>query len=195
MNSGIRFLFLATVSMAAVIAQPPVQSDEKAAPKTQLETFLARKGSIIVKEFHPLGTVEGAYGTSAKLDTLALYEPGKEQQRKAGIRIEVQGGGRLERENTSFLDMDEIDSLMKGLDYMTKVIADWEGSKRDYTEMIFSTKGEFDVGFYLKEGKIQAFVTSGTIGPATAYIQPSGLAMMRQFLEQGRSLLGTKPAQ
>jgi hypothetical protein len=121
-----------------------------------------------VKEYHSLGTVEGAYGTSAKLDTLTLFEPGNDQQRRAGIRIEVQGGGRLEREKTSFLDMDEIDSLMKGLDYMAKVIADWQETKRDYTEMIFSTKGEFDVGFYLKDGKIQAFVKSGVIGPATA---------------------------
>lgn len=57
-----------------------------------------------------------------------------------GIRIEVKQGGTFERSNTSFLDLEEIDSLMRGLEYMSKVATDWKGSERDYTDMIFSTK-------------------------------------------------------
>jgi hypothetical protein len=82
-------------------------------PKTQLETFLVRKGSIIVKEFHPLGTVRGQYDTSAELQTLTLYEPGKEKQREMGIRIDVAASGTLARNNISFLDLEEVDSLVE----------------------------------------------------------------------------------
>jgi hypothetical protein len=183
-------LLLATAAIWA-FAQTRPRIEEKA-PKTQLETFLVRKGSIIVKEFHPLGTIEGTYGSSASLDALTLYEPGKAQQRRTGIRIEVKEGGSYDRNNTAFLDIEEIDSLMKGLEYMCKVATDWQGSNRDYTEMIFSTKGDFEVGFYIKDGEIQAFIKSGSIGSATTYIPPTALTKMHQFLEKGRSQLAAE---
>jgi hypothetical protein len=171
----------------AALAQT-AKTGDKDGPKTQMEGFLARKGSIVVKEFHPLGTINGDLGT-AKFDTLSLYQPGKEQQRIMGIRVEVTEAGRLERSNTSFLDLEEIDSLMKGLDYMSKVVTEWNNTKRDYTEMIFSTKGDFQVGFYIEDGKVQPFIKSGSIASATAFVPTSAFDKMHQFLDRGRSLL------
>jgi hypothetical protein len=44
--------------------------------------------------------------------------------------------------------MDEVDSLLRGLEYMSRTIAQSQGYRRDYTEMIFSTRGDFSAGFY-----------------------------------------------
>jgi hypothetical protein len=183
------------VALAVIfLACPPSvamaqQETAKAEPKTQLERFLAKTGSIVVKVFHPLGNIPGLYSTSADLSAVVLYEPGNEAKRTRGIKIEVKGADRLTREHTSFLDLDEIDALLKALDYMGKVMTQWTGTPRDYTELIFSTRGDLQVGFYLKDGKIQEFVLSGTIGAATAYLQPIGLRTLREQLSVGRQYL------
>jgi len=176
--------------LTAILCLVPVPSTAQQLPpkseaRTQLEAFLTQKGSILVKVFHPLGVVPASYGASADLDAVVIYEPGKEVQRRRGIKITVKEVGRLEREETSFLDLEEIDSLIKGLDYMAKASTEWAGSQRDYSEMVFMTKGDLQVGFYTDKGKTQAFIKSGTIGSATAYMQGDGLKSLRERLEAG----------
>jgi hypothetical protein len=152
--------------------------------KTKLEGFLAHKGIVVIKEFHSLGSIG-----DAKLDTLTLYEPGNEQQKIKGLRIEVKEGGSYGRDETSFLDLEEVDALVKGLDYIDKVATDWDKSNRAYTEIFFSTKGDFKVGFYIENGREQAFIQSGSIGSAMTFVSIKDLAKMRQMIGNGQSSL------
>jgi len=153
--------------------------------RTKLESFLGRKGSILIKVFHDLGALSGTYASGLELSTLRLFEPGNEQNCTEGIQILVRPGDR-EQGHTSFLDLDEVESLIAGLAYMTSCIAQSQGYRGDYTEMIFSTRGDFSVGFYLDQGKAQAFVKSAY---DRVFIAPGTLPQLGSLLQAGKAHL------
>lgn len=126
-----------------------------------MEAFLGKKGELIVKDFYKLGEVAGRYGSKIEFSVLVIYEPGKESQRIRGLKIKVSEGGRYERSNTSFLDLEEIESLSKALEYMGELSARWKDIKKEYTEVVFSTKDDFRIGFYQTGNELTAFSSSG----------------------------------
>jgi hypothetical protein len=115
---------------------------------TNIEAFLAKKGHLVVKVFHPIGNAPCAYGASIEMSTLRLFEPGKEQYCTEGLRVELHEANS-EQTDTTFLDLDEVDCLIQAIDYMSGLIARCRGYRGDYTEVVFSTRGNFDVGFYV----------------------------------------------
>jgi len=116
-------------------------------------------------------------------------EPGNEQNCTQGIRIEVRQGDR-EEGNISFLDHDEVDSLLAGLQYMSGCIAQWQGYRGDYLEMIFSTRGDFSVGFYMDNGTIQAFAKSAY---QQVFIAVGVVTQLAGLLRSGQEQLATTP--
>jgi len=152
------------------------QQEQKKEPATKLEQFLAKKGKIIVKDFLEAGVLNGQYGTKITVNALTIYEPGKEIEKIRGLRIEIYEGGRLERSNISFLDMEEVESLSRAITYMITLLEKWKNTNREYSEVIFSTKGDFNLGFYQKGTDIQAFSKSGIIGAANCYFATNDLS-------------------
>jgi hypothetical protein len=120
---------------------------------------------------------------------LTIYEPGKETDKIRGLRIEVYEGGRLERSDTSFLDMDEVESLSQAITYMLSLLEKWNGNDREYTEVIFSTKGDFILGFYQKGTEVQAFSKSGIIAAASCYFSTDELSKLKAIVDKGNSIL------
>lgn len=163
--------------------------ETKSEPSTKLEQFLSKKGKLIIKDSYEAGSLSGQYGTRITVGALTIYEPGKEVEKIRGLRIEIESGGKFERTNTSFLDMDEIESLSQAISYMLSLLDKWKGTHRDYTEVIFSTKGDFKLGFYQKDTELQAFAKSGVIGTATCYFPTSDLPKFKTIIDKGRELL------
>jgi hypothetical protein len=173
---------LAVVGMLAVTSSAFAQKapEDKEAPKTKLETFLATKGSMVVKDFYELGSVRGM-----SIDALVIYEPGKEGTKIKGLRAEITDGGRLSNSHSSFLDMDELESLAGALDYMGKLMGEWKGHKREaYTEVTFQTKGDFKLGFFQKGDDQRLFASSGIIGKADFFGTAEDLPKIRTLLGQ-----------
>jgi len=165
------------------------QQQTQKEPATKLEQFLAKKGKLIIKDSHEAGVLHGQYGTKITVDALTIYEPGKEMDKIRGLRIEVHEGGRLERRDTSFLDMDEVESLSQAISYMITLLEKWKGINREYTEVIFSTKGDFNLGFYQKGTEVTAFSKSGIIGAARCYFATNDLSKLKAIVDKGNSLL------
>lgn len=161
-------------------------------PNTELEGFLRTKGQIIVKEFHNLWSVSGEDGSLLSMETLVLYDPGSPSKKRKGLRITVAEAGRLVRENSSFLDVDELEALSRGMAYMSKVANEWKGKDREYTEMIFSTKGDFQVGFYVRREELRAFATSGRIGAVTAHLNQESLSLIKKAADDGLMYLNAR---
>lgn len=162
-------------------------------PATKLEAFLAKKGKLIVKDFYKLGKVACSFGSKIEFSALVIYEPGQERHKIRGLKIEVTEGGRLERSNTSFLDLEEIESLSKALEYMAGLSTKWEDIKKEYTEVIFSTKGDFEIGFYQRGTEQASFSSSGYIGKASCFF-PSmqDLNSVKTIADKGLKLLSKK---
>src|ERR1043165_2726618 len=97
-------LFFLTYS---TLAQQAGKKTEEA--KTKLETFQAKTGSVVIKSYSSIESVTGRLGEIA-VDALELRDA-TSGLRVLGITINVKEAGRLEREDTSFIDYDEIESL------------------------------------------------------------------------------------
>ncbi len=139
-------------------------------PATKLESFLVSKGELIVKDFYAVGNLMGNYGTKVEITCLILYTPGEEDLRIKGVKIEITERERYgEKDESSFLDIDEVISLSKALDYINNTAASWKLSPREYSEVVFSTKGDFKIGFYQSGVKQNAFCKSGYITTASCF--------------------------
>jgi len=182
--------------MMVAYGQPSVQvkdADEEKELATKLESFLAERGKLIVKEFYALGEVRGSYQTSVKLSAVVLYTPGEEDERVRGLRFTVEGGGTLKRSNISFLDLEEIEGLSKAIDYVISLSEKWKAVQKDYIEVEFSTEGDFSIGFYQKGIKQKAFMSSGRIGRVMVHFSKvEKLSAVKAMADRGLKLLSEK---
>lgn len=117
--------------------------ESKSAPQTKIESFIAKKGSLIVKDYYELNEVE-----NIKFAALVAYGPGETVKHK-GIRIGIPLDGFKKNSRTVFLDMDEVEELIKAIKYFESLVADWEKSqKKNYTEAIYTTRDYINFGVY-----------------------------------------------
>jgi len=186
-------VFSALVLLPLIASAQVKKEGEYKEPATKLEAFLGKKGELIVKDFYKLGEVAGRYGSKIEFSVLVIYEPGKESQRIRGLKIEVSEGGRYERSNTSFLDLEEIESLSKALEYMGELSARWKDIKKEYTEVVFSTKDDFKIGFYQTGNELTAFSSSGYIVKASCFFSSlQDLNSVKTIVDKGLRLLSEK---
>ena len=70
-----------------------------------------------------------------------------------------------------------------------RVSAEWNGQKKDYTEVAFSTRGGYQVGFYLSDGKLGYFMRSGAI--TSAFMKEGGLSSLRTQVGAAQAYLAS----
>jgi hypothetical protein len=185
---GLVFFYLVTFTSGTQI-----KKEEPKKPATKLEAFLATKGKLIIKEFYELGKVSGKYGSKIELTALIMYEPGQENKKVRGLKIEITEGGRYEKTDSSFLDLEEIESLSSAIVYMISLSKKWKEEKRQYTETAFSTQGDLSIGFYQQGNNQAAFSTSGRIGKTKCYFTSmNGLVSVKTLADKGLELLNKK---
>jgi hypothetical protein len=168
----------------------PAKAQAKDQPAPQLEASLSQHGQMMMKEFYELGTVRGMGHVT--LTALVISAPIGSHKTK-GLKIEVSESGQFERDNSSFLDVDELESLSQSLTSMSDAAAKWNAADHaPYTEVIYRPKGELQIGFFRKGNDVNAFCTSGSIGSATAYFKVEQLREWKSFVDQAIMLLKTK---
>lgn len=173
------------VVLALTVGAGQQSKETKQESKTQLEAFGMQTGAVIVKGFSTLGAVSEMGKIS--LDCLEITNVST-GTRQLGIVIDVEESGRLERTDRSFIDYDEIDSLLKGIDYISKVTS--KNTKLNDFEAIYKTKGDFVVVlFSSSQGGTQAAVRSGYIGSVSAFISIDKLAELRALIVQAKEKL------
>ena len=155
-------------------------------PKTKLEAFEAKTGTVLIKGFQEIGSVAGLGSVSVDCREFTDANTGRKEY---GITIEVKESGRFERKNTTLIDYDEIDSLLKGIDYIAKV--DKSATPLTSFEAIYKTKGDLRVTTFSSDRgeKVQAAVQSGHIGSATAFLSLEQLAKVRTLIESAKTKL------
>lgn len=157
------------------------------APATKLEAFQARTGIVLIRGYTTIGEVRGVGGT-VTVDARELRDAANLTSRITGVAISVKEVGRLEREQTAFIDSDEIDSLLKGIAYISKLGTDV--TKPANFEADYRTKGDLRVTVYnARSGKISAAVSTGRIGGTKAFIEMKDLEQLQRLIEEARSKL------
>jgi hypothetical protein len=178
-------LILITLLATAPVCLCAEQKSEPGAPKTKLQAFEALSGAVIIKGYSEIGSVAGMGQVSVDAKE---FTNASTRRSEYGITIEVKESGRLQREDTSFIDYEEIESLLAGIDYVKDI-------KRDITrlrgfEAVYRTKGDFSITvFSSSSGKIEAAVSSGRIGRATAFFSLEKLDSLRALIVEAKNAL------
>lgn len=104
-----------------------------------------------------------------------------------GIGIEVTESGTLSREDRAYVDYDEIDSLLTGIDYISKV--DGSQSKLKNFEAHYKTKDDLDVFVFSSQKRIEAGVAVGRIGKVSVHLAIDKLQKFRQLIVDAKAAL------
>jgi hypothetical protein len=171
------------ISLSAANAQQPEQGDSS--PKTKLEAFQIQTGTVVIKGYTEMGRV-GAMGA---IEVSAMeFTDATTSKKQQGVLIEIKEAGRLDNESRSFIDYDEVDSLLSGLDYISKATNDV--TKLLQFEATYKTKDNFSATtFNNTSGKINAAVSSGRIRPAKAFLSLEKLSELRGLIAQAKQKL------
>lgn len=155
--------------------------------RTKLQAFNAKTGAVIVRGFSKVGSVRGLYGTSVSAEARELTDA-TDGTKVSGIAIEVVEGGSYEKSETSYIDYDEIESLLKGIDYIAKI--DKGATRLDDFQADYRTRGDFSIStFSGSTGGTMVSVRSGEIGSASAFYPIDKLPALRDLITQTKARL------
>lgn len=185
---GVFILIVSLFSFQTALAQQGGQPDKESAekkPTTKLEAFQAQTGGVLIKGF----TIIGNISAMGSIEVSAMeFKDASSGKRQTGVVIEVKETGRFENTIRSFIDYDEVDSLIKGIDYISRATP--EVTRLKHFEATYKTKGSFNVTTFSTQGKISAVVSSGYIRQASAFISLQQLAELRDMIERAKQVLG-----
>lgn len=174
----------------AMIGCSRTSAQSKAAPsqepKTKLQAFEAKTGVVIISGFSTVGSVSGQYGGSVSVESKEFLDAST-GKREYGIVIEVKKGGEIERDNSSYIDYDEIDSLLKGIDYISKVQRSI--TKLDDFQADYHTKGDFKISTFSARGQNMVAVSSGDIGEVNVFLPVSKLEDLKALIANAKAKL------
>lgn len=176
--------FVALFSFATAFGQQkPDQAKEK--PRTQLEAFAAETGAVIIKGFSDAGEVAGIGSVEVDCQEFINASSGR---KTFGIAIKVTGSERLGGVDSSFIDYDEIPSLLTGIDYISKIQPSVTSLKN--FEATYSTKGDFAITVFNNQfGNLSAAISSGRFRSARAHIAIEKLAELRALIAAAKDKL------
>ena len=144
----ILFVFIFATYGAMTFAQRPGPqfwrrlSCEPIEPRTKLEAFDDRYGTVVLKGFTQINSIEVP---RVRVDAVELRDIAR-ATRVTGIVIALAGGGERPQENRAFIDYEEIDGLLAGIDSVSRVnetmtkLAGFEGKYR--------TLGDFEINVF-----------------------------------------------
>jgi len=158
--------------------------EAKQPPKTKVESFDAKTGVVVIRGFSVVDKVKGNYSTSVTVEAKEWIDASS-GKREYGISIEVRESEREKR--SSYIDYDEIESLLKGIGYISKI--DSKITKLNEFQADYKTKGEFEISTFSSDGKIAAAVKSGSIYSASAYFDFEDIEKIKTAIDKAKKVL------
>lgn len=178
------FVIVVVVGWWFLTGTTPAQDTN--APLTNLEAFEAQTGTVIVRGSALIGTISAETGT-VSVRCKESTEPGS-GRKEYGVAVALKEGGRPE--DTTVIDYDELDSLLNGLDYVSK--ANHSITSLPNFDALYRTGGGLRVDVYTstkRSGAVQAALQSGHIGQARVLLSTDQLARFQNLIRQAKSRL------
>lgn len=146
---------------------------------TNIEAFIAKTGAVIIRGFSEIGSIRGQYGTSVTVEAREFINA-QDGEKQYGISVEVVGS--RDQSHSSYVDSDEIESLMQGLEYISQI--DQSVTELDDFQADYKTKDDLVLSTYTSSGKIEFSVQSGSVGRQTAFLDLSDADQLKNFVQQ-----------
>lgn len=156
-------------------------------PKTKLEAFEGRTGTVLIKSTAHIGVFSGNAGTLA-VRCREFSDTGS-GHRESGLSLVLHESDQVEE--LTLVDYDELDSLIKGIETLSTL----DGSVTSLSgfEASYRSRGGLRIAAYTsrRTGTIEASIRVETrSGPAaTVLASTAQLGQLRVLIEQARSRL------
>jgi hypothetical protein len=171
-------------------ASAPAQRryEEPLPPKTELEAIQLQTGAVVVRGSQRVGSAHAQQG-AGRVDVSALEVIDTGTGRRArGVSVNVDEGGEHGRELTAFVDYDELDGLIKGLESVNKV--DRSETQLPNFEVSYHTRGDLVVSVFSSRGGVaRCVVSAGEFSPAAVTIPTEELANLRTLITIAKNRL------
>lgn len=148
-------------------------------PKTKLEQFSVQTGSVIIRGFEEIGKIQGLYNTSIAV-SVEEFTIASTQKKEFGITINVIEGQKSFDQKKSYIDYDEIDSLISGIEYISKINS--QSTKLSMFQADYRTKGSLRISIFNDKDGIHAAIESGQYSTKVAYFSMTKLSEIKQLI-------------
>jgi hypothetical protein len=168
---------------ASSLADVPADAEE---PATKLEAFMAQEGVVVIRGSSRVGGVRGEPGCLVAVESREVRNASS-GERAFGITVEVRRLDGRDPGRVSYVDLEEMPSLLGGLEYMGRL--ERSAIALDQLEADYRTKGGLTVTVYYTSGGLKGAVTSGVVGRATATLEFVDFLRFRQLLQSAYDAL------
>jgi hypothetical protein len=176
----------APAAAPVVVVNPPP-------PKTHLQAVAEQKGALIVAGFTDVGTVQREDGGYVRVSA-AQYTNTATSVKQFGLLVFIHAGDAGDREVRSYIDEDEIDTLLTSLDSMSKL--DRTATQLNDFDARFRTRGDLEIANVNNNGVrevafhgVEIVSTSGVEIWGTTRFPLARLAEVEQYLTTGKQLI------
>jgi len=167
--------------------------DNTITPKTKVEIFQLNSGSVIVKGYTVIGRLNvpasapGKAGGEITVTCWSLHDP----LRGPGVRaISVDMEDEAKHQSRAYIDADEIDALLQGIDYVSRI--DKTITKLANFEALFQTKGDFSLSaFNEPNGSLSVAFKIGAVDPLTASLPYEALNRFGKLVTDAKATLAS----
>jgi hypothetical protein len=173
----------------AAAAQDPLPLPVE--PPTRLEALMVRQGSVVICGSARVGAVRTEPGTLITVSSRELTDV-RRGERALGIALEVRSLPGRDPDRVSYVDLEEVPSLLAAMDYMGKV--ERTATSLDRFEARYVTKGGLVVAVFDVGSGMSAAVASGVTGTATTELGFGEFQRLRQLVQVAYDALAALPA-
>lgn len=186
----ILFLTLMLFCCGAALAQRPGPQFwrklgcEPFEPRTKLEAFEDSYGTVIIKGFTRITTIELR---GVRIDAVEIRQTGITFLAK-GIVVVLREGGERPNENRAFVDYEELDPLLNAIDVLARV--DETATKHPGFEARYLTKGDLELSVF-RQTRSGTAVTlrTGLCDYATVTLTLDDLAKLKAMIQEAKTRL------
>ena len=180
-------LLIMTVAAASVAAQEARPTPTPEEFQTKLESLMSETGAVIIKGYTRVGSMNGSRG--AAFVTAWEVTNARTGRREQGVTVEISEStqNRPDFEERAYIDYDELDPLLKGIDYIMRL--DDKATKLSRYEAQYQTRGGLVLAtFNTPDGVRTAISTWGGRRPRFV-LRQTGLAEFKNLLESAKEVL------
>jgi hypothetical protein len=153
-------------------------------PRTKLEALEDRHGTVIIKGFTRITTVEVR---GVRIDAVEMREMGSVARAK-GIVVSLREEGGRVIDNRAFIDYEEIDALLNAIDTVSRV--DETTTRLPGFEARYITQGDLEIGVFRQTRSGTAVtLTTGLCDRATQTLTLDELAKVKAMIQEAKSRL------
>ncbi|NNL87372.1 MAG: hypothetical protein HKP27_17050 [Myxococcales bacterium] len=155
---------------------------------SQLRGQIARSGAVILQRREAVAPLDLADGKMVGIEAISVFEPGAEQNRLLGLRLDWNALGMVGAERYAYLDLHEIDEVIRALAFMTTELAHANHPENVDREGRLRTREGFAVGYFARGGQVRRYVDWAP-GNLRADLGEDGFIQLRERFELARDRL------